>query len=492
MTTVPSATRTVAPAGRLRRTSPAVPLRVSPEWRRQYAALLVLVDLAAAVAAGAVALLVRYGDSGGPRTPYVICTMVGPLLYVAAVAAGRAYEGRFLGTGSEEHRRLLHSAVTLAAAVASAAYGFNAPIPRGYVVVAFPLSVVASLAGRSIARALLRVARRRGSCQHRVLLVGTERSVAEMVRQVARDPDAGFTVVGACIDRSAGEQVEGVPVVGTSATIQSALWSTNADTLAVTAWSILTQRELRRISWELEGSDVEVLVAPAITDIAGPRISVRPVAGLPLLHVEQPEFTGYRRIMKGLFDRGLALGALLLLAPMLLAVGLTIRLTSSGPALFRQRRVGKAGDEFTIYKFRTMYVDAETRLAELEHRNEASDGLLFKLRFDPRVTKVGARLRRYSVDELPQLLNVVRGQMSLVGPRPPLPTEVAQYEDDVHRRLLVKPGLTGLWQVSGRSDLPWDEAVRLDLDYVENWSLALDISILWRTGAAVVASRGAY
>jgi len=272
----------------------------------------------------------------------------------------------------------------------------------------------------------------------------------------------------------------------------AALWATGADTVAVTAWSILSQRQVRRLSWQLEGSDIDVLVAPAITDIAGPRIHIRPVAGLPLLHVEQPEFTGARRIVKGSFDRLAAALALLLLLPLLVCIGVAIRLTSSGPALFRQRRVGRGNSEFTIYKFRTMRADAEQRLADVAAANGSADGLLFKMKHDPRVTPIGAVLRRYSADELPQLINVVIGDMSLVGPRPPLPSEVARYEDDVQRRLLVKPGVTGLWQVSGRSDLAWEEAVRLDLDYVENWSLPLDLAILWRTGAAVLASRGAY
>jgi exopolysaccharide biosynthesis polyprenyl glycosylphosphotransferase len=226
-------------------------------------------------------------------------------------------------------------------------------------------------------------------------------------------------------------------------------------------------------------------------DVAGPRTTIRPVDGLPLLHVEHPKLSGGRRLVKELFDRLVAGTALILLSPLLLAIGLAIRFTSPGPALFRQARVGKDGTTFGVYKFRSMYADAEARLAELRRLNE-HDGVLFKIRDDPRVTRLGKHLRRYSLDELPQLLNIVRGQMSLVGPRPPLRSEVDQYADDVHRRLVVKPGLTGLWQVSGRSDLSWDESVRLDLRYVENWSLAMDLLILWRTAFAVVKSSGAY
>jgi exopolysaccharide biosynthesis polyprenyl glycosylphosphotransferase len=271
-----------------------------------------------------------------------------------------------------------------------------------------------------------------------------------------------------------------------------ALRDNRADTVAVTAWSDLSQADLRRLSWELEGTGVSILVAPRLTDIAGPRVHVRPVAGLPLLHVEEPEFRGTRRVLKGILDRSIALTMLLVASPFLLLLVLVIRVTSPGPALFRQERVGKRGKPFMMLKFRSMYRDAEHRLAELQELNENSDGLMFKIRDDPRVTAVGRWLRRFSLDEVPQLINVVRGHMSLVGPRPPLPVEVARYGYDVRRRLLVKPGLTGLWQVSGRADLSWDESVRLDLRYVENWSFAFDLMILWKTLFAVLARRGAY
>jgi exopolysaccharide biosynthesis polyprenyl glycosylphosphotransferase len=219
---------------------------------------------------------------------------------------------------------------------------------------------------------------------------------------------------------------------------------------------------------------------------------VRPFIGLPLVHVEEPVFTGPTRLVKELIDRTVAALAVVLLLPLWLGVALAVRVDSAGPVLFRQQRVGRLGSGFTMLKFRTMGVDAEQRRAELADRNQNGDGPLFKVADDPRVTRVGRVLRRYSLDELPQLFNVLTGQMSLVGPRPPLPGEVAVYDDSVARRLLVKPGLTGLWQVSGRSDLTWDEAVRLDLRYVENWSLALDLQIVWKTFSAVARSSGAY
>jgi exopolysaccharide biosynthesis polyprenyl glycosylphosphotransferase len=298
-------------------------------------------------------------------------------------------------------------------------------------------------------------------------------------------------VVGACIDRTRATEVEGVPVVGNSTSIIDALRTTGADTVAVGAWSDLTQAGLRRLSWELEGSGVDLVVAPALTDVAGPRIHIRPVSGLPLLHVEEPEFSGVRRLLKGSVDRGGAIAALVVLLPLFLALAVWVRLSSRGPALFRQERIGTDGKPFTMYKFRSMYVDAEQRLADLRALNEG-DGVLFKMKDDPRITPAGKWLRRFSLDELPQLINVAIGTMSLVGPRPPLQSEVSQYENDVRRRLLVKPGLTGLWQISGRSDLSWEESVRLDLHYVENWSLALDLVILWKTAFAVLSRKGAY
>jgi exopolysaccharide biosynthesis polyprenyl glycosylphosphotransferase len=248
---------------------------------------------------------------------------------------------------------------------------------------------------------------------------------------------------------------------------------------------------LRELAWELEKTGTDLCVAPALLDVAGPRTTIRPVAGLPLLHVDHPEFTGTKQVIKDAFDKLVGLSALALTAPVFLFVTLIIRLDDGGPAFFRQTRVGRDGRGFTVYKFRTMVMDAEQRKAELAASND-HDGVLFKMRKDPRITKVGTWLRRWSLDELPQLLNVVRGDMSLVGPRPALPDEAARYGDYVRRRLVVKPGLTGLWQVNGRSDLSWEESVRLDLRYVENWSLVLDLQILWKTLSAVWRGSGAY
>ncbi|HWH30516.1 MAG TPA: sugar transferase, partial [Mycobacteriales bacterium] len=337
--------------------------------------------------------------------------------------------------------------------------------------------------------------RRSGRFLHRVLVVGGTEQVQELAGELCRDPLAGFEVVGVCVPGGHGtvELAGGrhVPVVGTLTTVPLALRELDVDTVAVTSGPALGSQALRRLSYELEGEDVDLMVAPALTNVTGSRVHIRPIAGLPLLHLDEPELSGARQAAKFAFDWSTALLLTLLALPLLVGIAVVVRASSAGPALFTQERVGQNGTPFQVYKFRSMYVDAEQRLADIEHLNE-HDGVLFKVRNDPRITPVGRWLRKYSLDELPQLFNVLKGDMSLVGPRPPLASEVARYEGHAHRRLLVRPGITGLWQVSGRSDLSWDDTVRLDLQYVENWSLALDLSILFRTASAVLAGKGAY
>lgn len=464
--------------------------RVTPTWLRQYIAVLVGLDLVVASLSALAAYFLRFG---GEAVRYdAVVALLFPVVIVASAHVARAYEPRFVDSGSDGYRRYFDACVRVGALVGVTSYGFKLEVARGFVVLAFPAATVGGLLARHLARSGLHALRRSGRCQHRVVVVGRERSIAELVRRLHSRGEAGFAVVGVCVDNSRGPLVEDVPVVGTTADVVAALKHCRADTLAVTAWSDLSQEELRQLSWQLEGLGLAILVEPRLTDIAGPRIHVRPVADLPLLHVEEPEFGGGRRMLKSAVDRTTAAAALLVMLPVLVGVSLAIRVNSRGPALFHQTRVGLRGRSFTMYKFRTMRKGADLEVRHLAALNENADGLLFKIREDPRVTPVGRWLRRFSLDELPQLINVVKGDMSLVGPRPPLATEVAQYADRVQRRLLVKPGMTGLWQISGRSDLPWDESVRLDLYYVENWSPAFDLSILWKTFFAVVSRRGAY
>lgn len=466
--------------------------RTPPVWQRRLVRSLLVADFTAAAVAVLVAFLVRFGDDASSL--YSLISVLFPFAWLLSCAAMRAYELRFLGAGSEEYHRVFDAGIRLLAVTAVASFAFRLEPARAYVLIALPLTVSLTLMARYATRQHLHRRRAAGHSLHKVVVVGRERACAELIRQLRGGTHAGFSVVGVCIDRTQEPFVEGVPVVGSSDSdsIVQALARTGADTVAVGAWSDLTQADLRRLSWQLEGSGVALVVAPSLTDVAGPRIHIRPVSGLPLLHVEEPEFSGGRRLLKASVDRGASLLALVVLAPLLLVLSMLVLLTSPGPALFRQARVGTDGKTFTIYKLRSMYTDAEDALPELVSRNEAADGLLFKMRQDPRVTPVGRWLRRFSLDELPQILNIVKGDMSIVGPRPPLPSEVKDYEQDVRRRLLVKPGLTGLWQISGRSDLSWPESVRLDLHYVENWSLALDAMIVWKTVYAVFCRRGAY
>lgn len=469
------------------------------QWLRWHATTLVVGDAAAAVTAAVTAYLVRFNDGGsGPvmaADAYAWFSLVFPVLWVGTVGLAHAYDDRFIGYGSEEYQRVVQAFVGLTAAVAFVSYATKAEVARGYVILALPLAGALSLIWHYLTRKRLHTRRRAGECLHSVVAVGSERSVAELVVQLRREPSAGMRVIGACVPAgSAGHRIQalGVPVLGGLDEAAGVIERVGADTVAVTSCAEMNPARLRRLSWELEGTETDLVVAPGLMEVAGPRLHIRPVTGLPLLHVEEPYLTGSRRLVKGVADRTVAALVLVLLAPILLAIGLMVRLTSDGPALFRQTRIGKDGREFTMWKFRTMSIDAELRLGELAARNERAEGLLFKIRQDPRVTHFGRLLRRFSLDELPQLVNVLAGSMSLVGPRPPLPAEVALYGDDVRRRLLVKPGLTGLWQISGRSDLTWEESVRLDLRYVENWSLTLDFMILWKTVFAVAGGHGAY
>ncbi|HEX5740567.1 MAG TPA: sugar transferase [Pilimelia sp.] len=441
--------------------------------------------------AGALAFGLRFGtDVTVYNWPYILGSLLLPVVLVAVMAAARAYEHRFLYVGNDEYHRVIRGGLGLTAAAAIVSYAFEIQLARSYVLVALPVATLAVVLTRFAVRKRLHHYRTRGRCLRRVVVVGHELAVVHITRQLRREPFHGLKVVGACLpDRHDGQV--GLPVYGTFDDVAEAVESAGADTVIVLSCPELDGQALRRLAWQLERDDIDLIVASALIDVAGGRTTIRPVDGLPMLHVDHPRLDGGARVVKEVFDRVAAALLLAVGAPVLVGIAVAIRLTSRGPVLFRQVRVGRTGRPFRIYKFRSMYLDAEARLAEMRHLNEY-DGVLFKMRDDPRVTPVGRWLRRLSLDELPQLLNVLRGDMSLVGPRPPLPEEVAVYPDDMRRRLAVKPGMTGLWQVSGRSDLPWEEAVRLDLRYVENWSLTLDLVILLRTVTAVLRSSGAY
>lgn len=403
---------------------------------------------------------------------------------------------RVLGVGTQEYRALADATIRVFGIVAIVAFLFKIDLARGYILISFPLGLATLVFSRWIWRQWLGVVRRDGTYTSKVLLVGSAESAATIARELARSPEAGYRVVGACVPTEVvGGTLPGLDVP-TSRGVERSLdvmRSLGADTIIVTSADELAPERVRRLSWGLVPGSEHLVVAPSLIDIGGPRIHTRPVAGLPLIHVETPKLGGRKAFAKRAFDILASAALIALLAPVLAAIAIAVKVASPGPVLFRQPRVGRNGGAFEMLKFRSMVVDAEERLKELERRQrDAGNSVMFKMKDDPRVTAIGRVLRRFSLDELPQLFNVLGGSMSLVGPRPPLFREIEHYADHVHRRFLVKPGITGLWQVSGRSDLSWEDSVRLDLYYVENWSITLDLMILARTVRAVTRGSGAY
>lgn len=466
-----------------------------PGWSRRYIRAAVGMDSFSGAVAIQGVLLVRFA-LGLAHPVEIALGLAITTAWPLTLALVGGYDRRNIGDGADEYRKVIHSAGILASVVAISAYSTQTSIARSYVMAGIPICALLSLGVRYGLRKRLHHRRRNGECLRRVVAVGHWTSVLDLHAQFSRERHHGMRLVAACVPPDqAGQlpaQVDGFPVLGDFGNVREVVAAAQADSVAVLACPELDGHALRRLAWQLEDRGTELLVATALMEVAGPRINIRPVAGLALLHVEHPDIKGIRQVVKGVFDRVMATLALFVLLPFMLVIATAIRISSPGPALFRQARVGKHGETFTVYKFRTMTADAERRKITLRAFDDDGNGVLFKLRNDPRVTPLGSWLRRYSLDELTQLINVVKGEMSLVGPRPPLPEEVEQYGTDVRRRLLVKPGMTGLWQVSGRSDLTWEESVRLDLRYVENWSLTLDVLILWKTWSAVVGGRGAY
>ena len=461
-------------------------------WQGSYVRIAVLIDGLCSLTAGLLAVWARFENPDYRPTAYLAMSVTLPMLWLAAVALSGGYDSRFFGVGSDEFRKVFNAGVTLTACVAIFCYVVKFDLARGYIAVALPTATVLDLVARFALRKRLHTQRLIGACSQRVVAVGHQDSVSTLIAELRRDHHHGLSVVAACLADSNGElELSGVPIFGGVDDIAKAVDVYEADTVAVLACPELNGARLRELIWELEPSRTEVYVAPALLDVAGPRTTIRPIAGLPLLHLDHTEFSGGRKALKAIFDRAMATAAIGLLSPVFGTIALVIRLGDGGPVFFTQTRIGQNGQPFRVWKFRTMVVDAERQKLLLAEQNEGN-GVLFKLRRDPRITKAGGWLRRYSLDELPQLFNVLLGEMSLVGPRPALPEETAQFGRHMLRRLAVKPGITGLWQVSGRSDLSIEDSVRLDVRYVENWSLLLDLQILWKTCWAVGKGAGAY
>ncbi|PZQ87812.1 MAG: polyprenyl glycosylphosphotransferase [Leifsonia xyli] len=469
---------------------------------RRYRAALALSDGLIVTLCVGISLLVRFGtepvavDVAGFAAGYWALGVVIAAAWFIGLGTYHSRDLRIIGSGPAEYRKVVGATTTVFGLAAIVLLLLKVDVARGFFLLAFPLGLLGLLLGRWLARRALVRLRRAGRCTNATLVVGARADVQRVLATLSRDPGSMYRPVGVALDNPGVRELtirgkRTVPVIGTLDDVAGTVRRHHVDTVIVAGQPHGGGDFIRSVGWELERTEAELMIASRLTDVAGPRIHFRPAEGLPLMHVELPSYEGGKHVVKRVFDLTVAAVALVVLAPVFAVVAIVIRRHDGGPVLFRQERVGRSGRTFSMYKFRSMVLDAEARLAELKAADQGN-GVLFKLREDPRITAPGRILRKYSLDELPQLWNVLLGDMSLVGPRPPLASEVDQYEDHVLRRLFIKPGLTGMWQINGRSDLSWEDSVRLDLYYVENWSLTGDLLILWRTARIVLRPSGAY
>ncbi|MCC9197988.1 sugar transferase [Arthrobacter sp. zg-Y820] len=468
----------------------------------RYRKILLAFDLAVVTSAVAVAHLTRFGvetqymsGGGNLNIPYIAVSAGIWAAWAVSLAIYRTRDARIVGTGADEYRRVTSATVVVMGLIAVFCLALQVDIARGYFALAFPIGLGGLLIFRFLLRQWLAGQRRKGRYLSKVIILGKPKDVRYVANQIQRRDGSAYRVIGAALTTPGDKELcvngKRIPVVADRDTVVGAVRQLRADAVIVAGRMKGGSSYVQKLGWQLEESATQLILTTGLTNVAGPRIHARPVEGLPLMHVELPQYAGGRHMLKRGLDMLLSGGALVALIPVFAVLAVLIRRDSPGPVIFRQERVGRGGEPFEMLKFRSMVQTAEDDLAGLLDRNEGS-GVLFKMQHDPRVTSVGRWMRKYSLDELPQLWNVFLGHMSLVGPRPPLPREVAQYGGQVHRRLYIKPGLTGMWQINGRSELNWKDGVRLDLYYVENWSLAGDLIILWRTVQMLRRPVGAY
>lgn len=470
--------------------------RGATRWEAGYAFRLLMADIAVVVSAVLLAHFVRFDRSplddfgSGSMTPYTVAL---GLLWLFALSVFQTRSKEVLGSGLEEYRRVLSATFWVFGVVAILALLFRLEPSRGYLALALPAGATGLLATRWLSRRQLTHRRARGECRTPLVVIGNREAVTTLVNELTGGHDHNYEVVGVGIydQQQTGDHLTAngrmIPVLGDERRALEAVRSCGAGAVALTGTERFGSRGIRNLLWELESQDIDLIVSPAAS-----RLMVRPIPGHPLLHVERPHYREAKRFQKRAFDVMFALAALIAASPLLLVSALAIKLTSRGPVFYTSERVGLDGQPFRMYKLRTMVDNADALIGELAGQNESPTGMLFKMRNDPRITPVGKILRHFSIDEIPQFLNVLTGEMSVVGPRPPLQREVDNYDGEVMRRLLVRPGVTGLWQVSGRSDLSWEESVRLDLSYVESWSMGTDLVLILKTVRAVLMRDGAY
>lgn len=466
--------------------APAVVAGAQRTWRELFRAhrlrTIVLESLLAALAAGLVVF------AGVASTVVLLWAGALAVAMPLAIALAGGYRWRTLGEGVVEGKAVVKATAGVGALLVLLGYAGAVTVPPVVVFGALPVVLAATLGTRLVARRMLVARRARGEGRIRAVVVGAADLARPLVGHSRHAPAVGYEVVGLCSDHPADAETAGIPLLGTTAGLAAVVAEHEVDVVLLVG----PQDEMtaRRVAWALAGTPASLVVVPSLAEIAGSRVRVRPVGDLWSIQIDVAK-RRERVLAKEIFDR--LVGVLLLGVSLLVVVPamIAVRITSPGPALYKQSRVGLNGTPFTMWKIRSMYVDADARRDALLAQSEGN-GLLFKMKSDPRITPVGKWLRRLSIDELPQLVNVVKGQMSIVGPRPALAEETDAYEGDERRRLVVKPGLTGLWQVSGRSDLSREDSMRLDLRYVDNWSMSLDATILSRTANAVLGGRGAY
>jgi exopolysaccharide biosynthesis polyprenyl glycosylphosphotransferase len=471
-------------------------------WARRYRARLRVSDSIIVTVAVGVSVIARFaaespaliGTEAGAR--YALMSVCVVLAWLTALSVFMSRDLLVIGTGSIEYKRVVNASSTTFGLLAILFLVFQADTSRWFFLVALPFGLAALVVSRWLWRQWLLNRRSFGLSMSRVIIVGRLVDVEKVARLIQLDSGSAYRIVGAVIEpEDAGKSPRylGDIVVSTDMNAVADLSKTlQVDGVIVAGQPRAGGEFIQDLAWKLENCTAELILATSLANVAGPRIHFRPVDGLPLIHVEIPHFDGGKHAVKRLTDITISFIALVLLAPLLLIVALLVKTDKSGgPVLFSQERIGRGGSTFRIHKFRSMEVGAQDRQEELAALNE-SDGVLFKIKNDPRVTRVGRVLRKYSLDELPQLWNVLMGDMSIVGPRPPLPSEVLSYDEHVHRRLYIKPGLTGMWQINGRSSLSWEESVQFDLYYVENWSVIGDLVIMWRTFRVLLKPEGAY
>lgn len=463
-----------------------------PAWRRILQVRLALVDTVLISLAVSAATLVAADGAGGGYTGLV--AVLTAAVWGLGLVLGRAYAIDSLATGAAEYRATATAALGVAAALALGSVLLQAPVDRAALLVLLVAGVVVHPVARGLVRLFIRRSRRGGGLSDRVVVVGSPEAVDRVTRRLRAAPEAGLRVRAV----ATGEQDSGwfelsdqarVLQWGTAESVVPAVRAGQADVVVVADHAGLGPVLTQDLTRALDDTGARMVFVGALDDVAPARTRRRAVNGLALESVETSRFAGPRYAAKRAFDLVLTAGLVLALSPVLLLAALATLIDSGRPILFHQTRVGTDGRPFRMTKFRSMVTDAETLKASLTSDTETGN---FKMRHDPRTTRVGRVLRRWSVDELPQLFDVLRGDMSLVGPRPALPAEVAEYPALTSRRLRVKPGLTGESQVSGRSELEWDDSIRKDIGYAENWSVRGDLWILVRTVRAVVGGKGAY